>query len=326
MSLRFAARLAPADQRDSRLESQRRTCVAALFLFALLLPVASVIAAESASGAVAASKPVTIPFEVRRGHVMVPVAMNATNKLSLLLDTGYGMTMLHPDHVAAADLKRSGRGITIVGIAGEERADVFAGPSFDLQGLTWTPRRIAAFPPDNQPRSRRRDGVLGSGFFRRFVVEIDSARKSLTLHEPEAFKYSGDGERLPLTFKSSTPTIEATVKLPGGREALATFEIDTGCDGALCLGSHFVKEHGLTDGAGSDGSRVGVGGGTKVREGSLPQLRMGRLVVEKPSANMFLDGSPVDAPLAGHIGWELLKEFRIVFDYSRRQMILQRRD
>lgn len=37
-----------------------------------------------------ASKPVTIPFEVRRGHVMVPVAMNATNKLSLLLDTGYG--------------------------------------------------------------------------------------------------------------------------------------------------------------------------------------------------------------------------------------------
>lgn len=321
MSLRFVARLAPADRRlDSRTESQRRNPVAALFLFALSM--AQALAAETT----AVSKPVTIPFEVRRGHVMVPVAMNATNKLSLLLDTGYGMTMLHPDHVAAADLKRSGRGITIVGIAGEERADVFAGPSFDLRGLTWTPRRIAAFPPDNQPRSRRRDGVLGSGFFRRFVVEIDSARKFLTLHEPETFKYSGDGEMLPLTFKSSTPTIEATVKLPGGKEVLATFEIDTGCDGALCLGSHFVKEHGLADGAGSDGSRVGVGGGTRVREGSLPQLRMGRLVVEKPSANMFLEGSPVDAPLAGHIGWELLKEFRIVFDYSRKQMILQRRN
>ena len=53
---------------------------------------------------------------------------------------------------------------------------------------------------------------------------------------------------------------------------------------------------------------------------------MGKLVVEKPSANMFLEGSPVDAPLAGHIGWELLKEFQIVFDYSRRQMILHRRD
>ena len=256
---------------------------------------------------------------------MVPVAMQATNKLSLMLDTGYGMTMLHPDHVATAALKRSGRGITIVGIAGEERANLFEGPAFDLQGLTWTPRRIAAFPPDNEPRSRRRDGVLGSGFFRRFVVEIDSVRKSLTLHEPEGFKYSGDGEILPLSFKNTTPTIETTVKLPNGKESRAVFEIDTGCDGGLCLGSHFVKEHELVVAGGSDGRRVGVGGGTRVREGNLPQLRMGKLTIEKPSANLFLEGSPVDAPLAGHIGWEVLKEFRIVFDYSRRQMVLERR-
>ena len=256
---------------------------------------------------------------------MVPVAMNATNKLSLLLDTGYGMTMLHPDHISAADLKRSGRGITIVGIAGEERANVFEGPAFDFQGLAWTPRRVAAFPPDSEPRSRRRDGVLGSGFFRRFVVEIDSVGKSLTLHEPEAYSYSGTGEILPLNFKSSTPTVDVTVKLPRGNEVRAVFEIDTGCDGALCLGNHFVEEHGLATRAGSDGGRVGVGGRTRIQEGHLAQLRMGKLTIEKPSANLFLEGSPVDAPLAGHIGWELLKDFRIVFDYSRRQMILQRR-
>jgi len=300
---------------------------AALFLFALLplSPITRSWAAETSPATNAVSKPVTIPFEVRRGHVMVPAMMDATNKLSLLLDTGYGMTMLHSDHVVAAGLKRSGRSVTIVGIAGEEQAGVYEGPSFNFQGLTWTPRRIAAFPPDNQPRPRRRDGVLGSGFFRRFVVEINSARKLLTLQEPETFKHSGDVEILPLTFKSSTPTIETTVKLPGGKEIQATFEIDTGCDGALCLGSHFVKEHGLAEGAGSDGSRVGVGGGTRVREGHLPQLRMGKLIVEKPAANLFLEGSPVDAPLAGHIGWELLKEFRVIFDYSRKQMILERR-
>ena len=52
----------------------------------------------------------------------MPALVNATNKVSLLLDTGYSMTMLHADHVAAAELKPTGRRITIVGIAGEEQA------------------------------------------------------------------------------------------------------------------------------------------------------------------------------------------------------------
>jgi Aspartyl protease len=328
----MSPRLAPDFfRRERRLRDdwmfQRRGSSAALFLFALLAMFTSARAAdrsENSPGTNAGLQSVTIPFEMRRGHVMVPTTLHATNRLSLLLDTGYGMTMLRPDHVAAAELKRNGRGVTIVGIAGEERAEVFEGPRFDFDGLFWTPRRVAAFPAENQPRSRRGDGVLGSGFFRRFVVEISSARKQITLHEPETFKYSGSGEILPLTFKSSTPTVEATVKLPQGTEVRASFEIDTGCDSALCLGNHFVTEHGLTAGGGADGGRVGVGGSTRTREGRLTQLRLGRLMIEKPTANFFLEGSPVDPPLAGHIGWELLKDFHVILDYSRRLMILQR--
>ena len=67
-----------------------------------------------------------------------------------------------------------------------------------------------------------------------------------------------------------------------------------------------------------------MGGRTPVREGHLPQLRLGSLVIDRPAVNFFLEGAPADAPLAGHIGWELLKEFRVVFDYSRKQMILSR--
>jgi hypothetical protein len=31
----------------------------------------------------------------------------------------------------------------------------------------------------------------------------------------------------------------------------------------------------------------------------------------------------VDAPQAGHIGWELLQRFKVIFDYPRRRMILE---
>jgi len=270
-----------------------------------------------------ATNAVVLPFEIRRGHVMVPARVNGSNSLSLLLDTGYGMTMLHPDHVEAFELKRTGR-ITIVGIAGEEPAGVFEGPTFDFSGTPWKPRRVAALSSENQSRSRRRDGILGSSFFRRFVVEIDSVNKTIALHAPDVYKYSGRGESLPITFKGSTPIVEASVRLPNGDEVKEQFEIDTGCDSALCIGKHFVEAHQLVakDGAQSGGRR-GVGGSTRVREGHLPRLALGKIVVDKPAASFFLEGSPVDAPLAGHIGWDLLRNFKVIFDYSRKQMVLE---
>lgn len=308
---------------DDWLISKRRMIHAALFLFGMIaLGVCGGGAAETNREPAATRQPVTVPIDLRRGRVMVPTQVNGTNKVSLLLDTGYGMTMLHEDHVAAAGLKRSGRSITIVGIAGEQEANVYEGPEFGFEGLTWRPRRIGVFPKERTSRSRRQDGVLGSGFFRRFVVEIDPFRKQMTLHEPAAFSALREGEVLALSFKGSTPIVDAVVKLPGGNEVRAAFEIDTGCDGALCIGKHFVEAHGLATSGGADGGRAGVGGRTPVREGHLPQLRLGKLVMDRPAASFFLDGAPADAPLAGHIGWELLKEFRIVFDYSRKQMVL----
>jgi predicted aspartyl protease len=261
-----------------------------------------------------------LPIEVRRGHVMVPVAAG-TNTFSFMLDTGYGVTMLRADHAASLQLRRAGR-ITIVGIAGEEPTDMFEGPTFRIGSREWKPRRVAALPTE-QGGSRRRDGILGSSFFRSFVVDLDTQAKSLTLHEPGVYTYSGKGEVLALRFKGSTPIVEGTVVLNNGKEVETEFEIDTGCTGGLCIGKHFVQEHGLAP-AGREGERRGVGGGARTRSGSFAELRLGKVKIQKPSADFFLEGSPVDPPLAGHIGADVLREFRIVFDYSRKQMVLER--
>jgi hypothetical protein len=294
-------------------------------LLAMLLGAPSwVQSAEPATTPSASSNRVTVPFEVRRGHIMVPARVNGSNTLSLLLDTGYGMTMLSAEHVESFALKRTGR-ITIVGIAGEEPAGVFEGPPFDFAGMIWKPRRVAAFPAESQGRSRRRDGILGSAFFRRYVVAIDPTARTITLHEPDTYNYSGDGEVLPLAFQGTTPIVEAGLQLPDQSEVTGRFEIDIGCDACLCLGRHFVEAHQLVPtNSAAGGGRVGVGGGARTRAGHLPWLQLGKQRIEKPAANFFVEGSPVDAPLAGHIGWALLRDFKVVFDYSRKQMILER--
>lgn len=282
---------------------------------------------------------VTIPFKEERGHVMLGARLNGGQQVSLMVDTGYGLTMLHPDLVEQLGLRRRGK-VTIVGIGGEEDADMFEGAVLDLGGLSYSPRRVAALPSDRE-RSRR-DGVLGSGFFRRFVVEIDPRRSTVTLHEPASFQYplqsplqSRDREGadsqsnpnttaiIPLTFRRDTPVLEASIVLTNGQTVPGKFELDTGCDGGLCLASDFVAAHNLTDISGRKSRRAGIGGGRGIVSGTVPELRLGALKVTKPSASFFMDGSPADPGMAGHLGWDALRHFKVIIDYERRRLILE---
>ena len=123
----------------------------------------------------------------------------------------------------------------IIGIAGEEQADTYKGAVFDFQGKTYNARRIAALPSEAQRRWRTRDGILGAGFFRRFVVQLDVPRRQMTLLEPEHFNYQGKGNVIPIRFKRDTPIIDAEIVPRGARAIKGPYEINTGCDGCICL-------------------------------------------------------------------------------------------
>jgi len=268
------------------------------------------------------SNSVTLPFELQRGHVVVSARSNDTNALPFMLDTGYGLTMLRSGLAEEFNLRRSGR-VTIVGIAGEKEAGMFEGPTLDFGGLKWKPRRVAAFPASDSPRVQSRHGILGSGFFKRFVVEIDSEGRKVTLHEPSTFNYQGSGEILPLKFKDTTPVVEATVLREGGIGVPALFEIDSGCDSCLCVGRDFGTMYGLVPTNAPTEGRSGTGGGTRTRAGRIAEFRLGKLTVTQVRAEVFLEGSPADPLYAGHIGWELLRRYRVIFDYARTRLILE---
>ena len=270
------------------------------------------------------TKSVSLPFEFVSGRILLPIRVNGSDPMSLMLDTGYSINMLSGEVADKLGLKRAGQ-ITMVGIAGEEKADLFEGATYELPGATYSPRRVAALPTGYQRRWRKRDGILGAGFFRRFVVEIDPATKKVLLHEPETFRYSGGGEVVPFKFNGSTPVVDGAIVVPDRDPILGRFEIDTGCDGGLCLGSDFVEANNLLAATGGTRSsqRTGVGGDTNTKIGRVPRFRVGGLVVERPLANFFLEGSPVDTGYAGHIGMDVFRRFKVIFDYSRQRLILE---
>ena len=266
----------------------------------------------------------SLPLEWVSGRVLVTARVNDSRPARLMLDTGYSVDMVSAELAGALELKRTGR-ITIVGIAGEEGADRFEGVTFNMGAASYRPRRVAALPASYQRHWRRRDGVLGAGFFRRFVVELDPKAGVVRLYDPETFQYSGSGEVLPFRFEQTTPIVEGAILRPEQAPVEGRFEIDTGCDGGLCLGSDFVQSNHLVDGLDrtEGSSRQGVGGDTRTRLGRVPRLRLGNQVIDRPLTNFFLEGSPVDPGLAGHIGMEVFRRFKVILDYSRKRMILE---
>lgn len=268
--------------------------------------------------------PVELSAKLHHGRFVLPARVNESARaFSFLLDTACTITTLHPALMDELGLPESGH-VRINGIAGEERAPTYKGVVFKLGPLDYAPFRVASVPSERS-ESRRRDGVLGSGFFRRFVVELDAHGKSVRLHSPANFAHSGKGEVLALSFREEVPVLKASICLADKTWVEAEFEVDTGCDSGLCLGQAFVSRHKLLDaGRIRADEKFGVGGSVETKSGSVPLFRMGRLEVREPQADFFVRGSPVDEPLAGHIGMGVLREFKATFDYSRKQLILER--
>jgi predicted aspartyl protease len=282
---------------------------------ALLLLVVTPMARAAESNVIA-----TVPLTFIRGQAMVSAQINSNGPYALLLDTGFSMTTLKPDVAEKLQLNRVGE-ITVQGIAGEERASTYEGAVFQIGAARYEPRRLGAMAATR----RRRDGIIGSGFFRQYVVRMDPAAKTLTLFSPTNFTYSGKGEVVPLRFRrSTTPVIDASIRLTNGTVLNGAFEIDTGCDSGVCVASDFARTNNLLDvDTTTSGTKLGVGGGATTRSGHLPQLQIGAVKVAHPETEFFLEGSPAGRGLAGHIGMEVLNRFRIYYDYARQRMILE---
>src|ERR1700719_3682267 len=65
-----------------------------------------------------------IPLKLKQGDLLVNGRINNSHLLAFKLDTGFGITTISPRVAESLQLQRAG-GLTIDGIAGEERAATF---------------------------------------------------------------------------------------------------------------------------------------------------------------------------------------------------------
>ena len=271
-----------------------------------------------------------IPFELHNNHIYLQVKVNNSGPLSFILDTG-ASSVISRKRAESLDLKFRGKEQGFgVGENAVEGSFV-EGVSLDFSGATLFRQKLAAVALEDLEKSLGRavDGILGNSFLRRFVVEIDYAAKTINLYAPKSYSYKGKGERVPLILDADSGLIfaRATLKLPNRPPIKGLFEIDSGGGHALILNSPFVGRNNLLTAAQKANvvSLGGIAGSSRAVAGTIETLQLGRNRVENVNTffSLATDGMLASEDYDGNIGNDFLRLFKVVFDYSRRSMILE---
>lgn len=276
--------------------------------------------------------PVTIPFEVAIQHVIVKARVNDSRPLSFVLDTGASAALVRLN--VATELGLSLYGSVNSGGAGPGRqaGRQVKNAVWSLVGLErFSQPMKLALPMANLSSAlgRDADGIIGGEFIRQFVVEVDYQARTIRIHDQRTFRYNGPGETLPLEFnQNGHPVIKATVTPLGGQPIEHRFMFDIGSGLALALHSPFVTKHDLLGGPIKTIRAIGLAGagGTSVgRLGRVAMLQIGSFKVVNPITLFSQDaaGAFANESLAGNIGAQVARRFRLFLDYGRSRLILE---
>jgi hypothetical protein len=268
-----------------------------------------------------------IPFELFGNLVLLQVRVNNSDPLRFILDTGADTSVIDAQRAKALRLKPQGK-IAGSGGGGTAEATFTKGVAVSLQGVRLLDQTIYVLPLESlSALGRKIDGVIGNDILKAFVVEIAYSAKTINLYEPQSYRYSGVGKIIPLMMDESLLFISASIAPEGLAHIEAKFEIDSGSTGAILLNTPFVKNHKLLA---STPKTVqtnigGVGDSAKMLIGRVESLRLGRFLIDHPITrfSQATQGDYASSKYDGLIGGEILRRFKVIFDYSRWQMILE---
>lgn len=271
---------------------------------------------------------VEVPFEVDRNLMIIPLSVNNSRPLRFVLDTGSQGTILNNSQLADS-LRLKMVGTVQVRGAGSgpmTTASVAENVTFNIAGIELAGGRLAVHSLTPGSPFAGQDGVIGRSVFENLVVEVDWEKQILRFYDPARYAYSGTGAILPLTFdEAGRPYTTARVVIAGDTAIPVKLVVDTGASHALALdvGSH----PGIRLPEEAAAAVLGVGGNGEVRghRGRVKSFQLGGYTL-KDVPTSFPDASANTAGLGGrqgNLGDGALRRFKIVYDYSRKRMIVE---
>jgi hypothetical protein len=288
---------------------------------------------SSAQSPAMQAKVASIPIEIAgENYLLIKARVNGSEPLTFILDSGGGSGLvLYFEAAQALRVKLQGKGKGGGGGEGTFETTSIKGVSLSLPGVEMPNQTFVVFPPDRKSTvfDRVTDGVIGYTLFSRYVVEIDYQSRVVNLYEPRLYQYSGAGENIPIKILSNLPFVRARIPSTARKPLEGEFIVDTGAGRfSVILNTAFVEANKLLAAAQKtikEPGAEGVGGEVKMLVGRLNTVQVGSFTLADPVIHFAQDrkGAFGSSEFSGVIGGELLRRFKVIFDYSRKRMILE---
>ena len=268
----------------------------------------------------------SLPFELIDNRIFIDVRLNNRGPYRFIFDTG-GVAIVRPE--VARELGLQIEGVTSGSGVGEKTVErgstKIANVDVGDIHLTDQDFGVISFADDKAVfGAHRLDGIIGFPIFQRLVVRIDYKKKLLTFTQPASFAYKGKGTLVPFELDRHLPQVKGELDGVAG-----TFVIDTGARSSLILLGPFVeanelraKYHATLEGV----TGWGIGGPVRSQLARARTLKLGAVSVHDVIARLSLQksGALTDSSKAGLVGYDVLKQFTLIFDYSRRQLFFEK--
>jgi len=257
----------------------------------------------------------SFPIQFRQGMIFVPVRLNGSKPLSLVLDTGSTRMLIDRTLANGLGLKATGQG-SLQG-AGTGRIPIEFVPNVTIvfAGLESTGYEFstADLRPLEASLGVKVDGILGYELFRRFVVTIDYESKTLTLTLPKAFHSVESTQALPIEFRDKWAFVKGNLELPGPVTLQDSFLIDSGSGDAV---DHpiVMKLQSRTQ----TRSGIGLGNATQGATAQARSFQLGRYTLPNPTVSCC---GATDAT-SKLIGNDVLRFFTVTFDYPSARILI----
>lgn len=272
-------------------------------------------------------KRIDIPFNYVNGFIIVNVTFNDFLPLQFIFDTGAEYTILSKREIT--DMLRIDyqRRLPIMGadLSTELYAYLVHGINLQLGDIKAVNRSILVLEEDyfhfEEYTGVSVQGILGSDFFRRFIVKIDYRKGAISLYDPQYFTPPDRGfSELPIEVERGKPFLRAAVHFHPDTAIQVRLLMDTGAGLALLLHTDTHPGLKLPERVIPSNLGAGLGGFLQGYMGRIQKLDAGPFTFNEVTAQFQklpegLDTARLSFNRNGIIGNEVLGRFTLIIDY-----------
>lgn len=269
-----------------------------------------------------------ISFEIERSKVILPVRINDSRPLKIILDSGMsgqGIVLFKKELAEELNLegtdnyriRGAGKGMKSTVVRVESQKLSIGEVEFSNQSvMILQSDTMSGFPTD---------GVMGNTIFGPHAIRFDFENKSITLMEPGSFIPDSTWETMAMTFNDhGIPFIQAAVSLSGEEEIPLHVYIDSASSEALELLVREEQKFTLPENLETRYLGRGLSGDITGLFGRVARLRLGSFVLEDvPTAFPKAEVRSRQPGADGIICNNTLLRFHVVFDFTKKMLYLK---